>query len=60
MSRRPASFTQADVARAMRAARQAGAAFVEVRIGDVTLTVDLTSSTAADDRAVETRREVIL
>jgi integrase len=31
MSRRPAAFTQADVARAIRAAKQAGAEFVEVR-----------------------------
>ncbi len=31
MSRRPAIITQADVARALRAARQAGAAFVEVQ-----------------------------
>jgi hypothetical protein len=30
MSRRPASITQATVARALRAARQAGAAVVEV------------------------------
>lgn len=31
MSRRPATFTQADVARALRAAIHAGAAGVEVR-----------------------------
>ena len=31
MSRRPALLTQADVARALRAAKQAGAAAVEVR-----------------------------
>lgn len=31
MSRRPAIVTQADVARALRAARQAGAAFVDVQ-----------------------------
>ena len=34
MSRRPAAITQADVARAIRAAKQAGAAEVEVRIGE--------------------------
>jgi len=33
MSRRPAAITQADVARAIRAAKQAGAAEVEVRVG---------------------------
>jgi hypothetical protein len=31
MSRRPASVTQADIARAIRAAKQAGAAEVEVQ-----------------------------
>jgi hypothetical protein len=34
MARRPAAITQADVARAIRAAKQAGAAEVEVRVGD--------------------------
>lgn len=34
MSRRAATFTQADVARAIRAAKQAGAAEVEVKVGD--------------------------
>jgi len=33
MARRPANITQADVARAIRAAKQAGAAEVEVRLG---------------------------
>jgi hypothetical protein len=33
MARRPANITQADVARAIRAAKQAGAAEVELRIG---------------------------
>jgi hypothetical protein len=34
MSRRAASITQADVARVIRAAKQAGASEVEIRIGD--------------------------
>ena len=34
MARRPANITQADVARAIRAAKQAGAAEVEVRVGE--------------------------
>jgi hypothetical protein len=33
MPRRPANLTQADIARVIRAAKQAGAAGVEVRIG---------------------------
>ena len=34
MSRKPAHFTQADIARAIRAAKQAGAAEVEVGVGE--------------------------
>jgi DNA-binding transcriptional regulator LsrR (DeoR family) len=34
MPRRPATITQADVARVIRAARQEGAVEVEVRVGD--------------------------
>ena len=48
MSRRPALITQADVARVIRAAKQAGAAEVIVKIGDQSVIVRLTSSTSAD------------
>jgi len=41
MSRRPASFTQADVARVLRAAQQVGAPKVELKIGDATVVVSL-------------------
>jgi hypothetical protein len=34
MARTPANITQADIARAIRAAKQAGASEVEVRIGE--------------------------
>jgi hypothetical protein len=34
MSRRPARITQAEIERAIRAARKAGVAVVEVKIGD--------------------------
>jgi hypothetical protein len=34
VTRRPANITQADVARAIRAAKQAGAAEIEVHVGD--------------------------
>lgn len=45
MSRRPAIITQADVARAIRAAKQAGAAEVEVRVGkDTRIIVRLESA----------------
>jgi hypothetical protein len=54
MSRRPAAFTQADVARAIRAAKQAGAAEVEVRIGgETTVVIRLKSSTVADEALAE-------
>jgi hypothetical protein len=36
MPRRPATITQADIARIIRAARQEGAVEVEVRVGDQT------------------------
>jgi hypothetical protein len=38
VSRRPANFTQADVARVLRAAKQAGVT-VEIKIGDMVVTV---------------------
>jgi len=34
MPRRPATITQADIARAIRAAKQTGAAEVKVRVGE--------------------------
>jgi hypothetical protein len=45
MPRRPATLTQADIARAVRAAKQAGAAEVEVRVGDGSILVRMTPST---------------
>ena len=41
MSRRPAAFTQADVARVLRAAKQIGAKTVEVKVGDTVVVVSL-------------------
>jgi serine acetyltransferase len=41
MSRRPASFTQADVARVLRAAKQVGAVSVVVKVGDTEVIVGL-------------------
>jgi hypothetical protein len=46
MPRRPATVTQADIARAIRAAKKAGAVEVEVRIADCSsIIVRLTPST---------------
>jgi hypothetical protein len=59
MSRRPASYVQADFARAIRAARQAGATSIELRIGQATVVVRLTQSTEPD-KAIESAGELIL
>jgi hypothetical protein len=48
MSRRPATITQATVARTIRAARQAGAATVEVR-PDGTIIVHIAAPPIAPD-----------
>lgn len=48
MSRTPARLTQADVARVIRAAKQCGAAEVEVRVGDQDkIVIRLTPSTGS-------------
>jgi len=50
MSRRPASIAQADVARAIRAARQAGAEAVEVgRDGTITILLKAPTIAPADE-----------
>jgi hypothetical protein len=48
MPRRPAQITQADIARVIRAAKQAGAAEVVVRVGDQSIIVRLAPSTAPE------------
>jgi hypothetical protein len=58
MSRRPASITQADVARVIRAAKQAGAAEVEVRIGDQAAILIRIST--VDEKRLEPTEEIIL
>ena len=60
MSRRPASILQADIARAIRAAKQAGAAEVEYRVGnDAKIVVRIAPSTAPNE-AVEPERVIVL
>jgi hypothetical protein len=59
MSRRPASYTQADLNRAIRAAKQAGATAVELRVGKAIIVVHLESCATAE-KAVEMPHEVIL
>jgi hypothetical protein len=52
MSRTPANITQADVARIIRAAKQAGADRVELRVGDTAIVVRL-SAEAPDTLAAQ-------
>jgi hypothetical protein len=60
VSRRPAAITQADVARAIRAAKQTGAAEVEVRIGgQASILIRLNSSTGAESPLDQTK-EIVL
>jgi hypothetical protein len=61
MSRRPARFTQGDVARAIRAAKAAGAPSLQIK-PDGTIIVDLLKSTAVreTDEAVEPQEHFVL
>ena len=59
MSGRPATITQADVARAIRAAKRAGAAEVEVRIGETTIVIRMEPSTPTIQPLAE-REEIVL
>lgn len=59
MTRRPAILTQADVARVIRAAKQTGAAEVEVRTGQASILVRLTSSTDTKT-PLEPEAEIVL
>lgn len=58
MSRTPARVTQADVARAIRAAKQAGAGAVEL-LPDGTIRITLDKRDEID-KPVESDREVVL
>jgi hypothetical protein len=59
MPRRAASVTQADVARIIRAAKQAGAAEVEIKMGEQTVLVRLAPSTGPQTTLAPTA-EVVL
>jgi hypothetical protein len=59
MPRSPASITQADIARAIRAAKKSGAAEVEVRIGGATIVVRIEPSTSPE-KPLEQKDEIIL
>jgi hypothetical protein len=59
MPRRPANFTQADVARTIRAAKQAGAESVEVR-PDGTIIVSLKNPPVSPQEPLPADHEIIL
>jgi hypothetical protein len=59
MTRTPARFTQADVARSIRAAKQAGAGSVELR-PDGTIVISMVSAGEKKEISVEAEREVVL
>jgi hypothetical protein len=60
MSRRPAAITQADIARAVRAAKQTGAAEVEVRIGEQSSIVIRLNSSTGPEKPLEPIGEIVL
>jgi hypothetical protein len=60
MSRRPATLTQADIARAIRAAKQAGAAEVEVRVGEQSWIIIRINPSTGEKIAVEEMGQIIL
>jgi hypothetical protein len=58
MSRRPATFLQSDVRRAIRAAKAEGAPVVEVRTGEASIIIRLQSTD--EDKALEPAQEIEL
>jgi hypothetical protein len=61
MSRRPATITQADIARALRAAKQEGAREVEVRVGDkATIIIRLGPPSTGGNSGLEEKGEIVL
>lgn len=60
MPRRAAAITQADVARAIRAARQEGAAEVEVRVSGKSSIVIRLNTPAPEQVADESAGEIVL
>jgi len=60
MARRPATVTQADIARAIRAARQAGAAEIEARVSERARIIIRIVSSTGDAMDLEGSREIVL
>jgi hypothetical protein len=60
VSRRPANITQADIARAIRAAKQAGAAEVEVYVGEHSKIVIRIHQSTGGEVALDASTEIVL
>jgi hypothetical protein len=60
MSRAPANITQADIARALRAAKQAGAKQVEIRVGETTIIIRMSESSTGSETPLEQSAEIVL
>jgi hypothetical protein len=60
MARRPASITQADIARAVRAAKQTGAREVEIRFGDRDAIIIRITPSTAENVSLEQSQEIVL
>jgi hypothetical protein len=58
MPRRPASFTQADIARLIRAARQAGVPWLEMEVGGSKVRIPISPESVA--RTVDPEGEIVL
>lgn len=60
MSRRPATITQTDIARVIRAAKREGASAVEVHVaGQATIVIRLSPSTG-EEKPIEADGEIVL
>lgn len=60
MGRRPASITQAEITRAIKAARQAGAAEIEIKLGGASVIVRLLTTTDSVQPADSSEPEIVL
>ena len=60
MTRRRATITQADIARAIRAAKQAGAMQLEIRIGDQSSIVIRLNSSTGKETLLEPSGKIVL
>lgn len=60
MPRRPATITQADVARVIRAAKQAGAAEVKVVRGDSAIIIQINKPSTDAETPLEPEGEIVL